>query len=84
MYQILSRREELADQYFPDYDENGNEIPDQGTTLTNRTVITTVEYEFGDDKVILEIPHFNPQTEDDILLGISNREISEKRNRGIE
>lgn len=42
------------------------------------TVNTEVEYDFNGIKVIIEIPHFNPQSEDDITLGIENRAVTEQ------
>jgi hypothetical protein len=79
MYTIIERKTELMDQYFPNYDENGNEIPGQGTTVTNTIVTTKVEYDIAGELVIVEIPHFNPQSEDDIELGINNRYVTEER-----
>lgn len=84
MYKVISTKEEFIDQYFPKYDESGNEIPNEGTTLTNKIVTTTVEYDINGESVIVDIPHFNPQSEADITLGITNREISERRKRGVE
>ncbi|HLC78037.1 MAG TPA: hypothetical protein VJH92_02845, partial [Candidatus Nanoarchaeia archaeon] len=42
-----------------------------------KTVFTVVQFDFLDEPI--EIAHFNPQSEKDIELGISNRYISEKR-----
>ena len=84
MYKVINTKEEFIDQYFPKYDEDGNEIPNEGTTLTNKIVTTTVEYDINGESVIVDIPHFNPQSEADITLGITNREISERRKRGIK
>ena len=79
MYKVINTKEEFIDQYFPKYDESGNEIPNEGTTLTNKIVTTTVEYDINGEFVIVDIPHFNPQSEADITLGITNREITEER-----
>ena len=52
-----------------------------GIELSRRTdsiVKTLVEYDFDGTKVQVEVAHFNPQSEDDILLGIANREITER------
>ena len=47
---------------------------------TQNTVITTVEFTFEDGATKeVDISHFMPETEDDILLGISNRYITEER-----
>lgn len=46
---------------------------------TDTIVKTLVEYDFDGTKVEVMISHFNPQSEDDIALGIANREISERR-----
>lgn len=43
------------------------------------TVFTEVEYDFGGTKVTVEVAHFKPTSEADIQLGISNREVSERR-----
>ena len=42
-----------------------------------KTIFTTCKFDFMDKPI--EIAHFNPQSEKDIELGISNRYISEKR-----
>jgi len=79
MYTIIDTKEEFTDQYFPKYDELGNEIPDEGITIINKIVTTTVEFYINDDIVIVDIPHFNPQSNEDITIGISNREVSERK-----
>lgn len=84
MYTEISRTEEFIDQYFPAYDTNGDETPGQGQTITNRLVKTLVEFDIAGEVFQLEIPHFNPQSEDDIILGIQNREITERRKLGFE
>lgn len=84
MYEIIDTKEEFVDQYFPKYDELGNEIPNEGITVTNKIVTTTVEYYINYNIVIVEIPHFNPQSDEDITIGISNREVSECRKLGVE
>lgn len=51
-------------------------------TILNRrveeTVITTVEYQFGDTTVTVDVPHFMPGSEEDIIRGIENRAVSEQ------
>lgn len=84
MYKIIDTKEEFIDQYFPKYDESGNEIPDEGITVINKIVTTTVEFYINDDIVIVDIPHFNPQSDDDITIGITNREVSERKKLGVE
>lgn len=84
MYTEISRNEELITQKFPSYDENGNVIPGQETIITNKLVKTLVEFNIEGQIFQLEIPHFNPQSESDILLGIQNREITERRKLGFE
>jgi hypothetical protein len=84
MYTEISRTEEFIEQFFPSYDVNGIEVPGQGTTVTNRLVKTLIEYDIEGDVFQIEIPHFNPQSEADITLGINNREVTERRKRGFE
>ena len=84
MYTIIDTKEEFIDQYFPKYDESGNEIPESGITIINKIVTTTVEYYINYNIVIVEIPHFNPQSDEDITIGISNREVSERKKLGVE
>jgi hypothetical protein len=84
MYTEISRNEELITQKFPSYDENGNEIIGQEISIINKIVKTLVEFNIEGEVFQLEIPHFNPQSEDDIILGIQNREITERRKLGFE
>lgn len=71
----LSRREETL-HHDEVLDEEGNVIiPARDET----TVFTTIEYDFDGIKVTVEVPHFMPQSEDDIILGINNRGVSERR-----
>lgn len=54
-----------------DYKENSRR--DQVTTIVN------VTYTLSDgSQVIVDVPIFMPQSEDDILLGIKNRGITEE------
>jgi hypothetical protein len=48
------------------------------STRTEETVFTTVEYDFDGEIVIVEVAHFMPQSENDIITGIENREVTEK------
>ena len=43
------------------------------------TVTTKVRYDFNGKLVEVDIPHFAPQTEDDVIDGIENRMASEQR-----
>lgn len=43
------------------------------------TLFTVVEYDFNGTKVEVEVAHFQPQSADDITLGITNRGASEER-----
>lgn len=48
------------------------------------TVITTVEYTFEDGStLIIDVSHFMPNSEDDIIQGVKNRFITEQLNRNI-
>ena len=44
-----------------------------------RTVFTLIEYDFNGVKISVDIPHFMPQSEDDIQAGIANRAVTEQR-----
>ena len=46
-------------------------------TNTLVTVFTLVKFDFLDEPI--NIPHINPTGDEDIQIGISNREITEKR-----
>ena len=58
------------------YTENSRR--DQVTTIVNVTYILS-----DNTKVIVDVPIFMPQSEDDIQLGITNRGISEENNLQI-
>ena len=48
------------------------------------TVITEVEYTFEDGSTsIVNVSHFMPKQEDDIIKGIENRFITEQANKNI-
>lgn len=51
------------------------------TQMNDDTVVTQVQFDFMERAIW--IAHFKPQSEDDILLGISNREITEKKRLGL-
>ena len=68
-YEETKKRREPITEAFKT--EDGIDMPE------TKTVFTTVLFDFMDEEI--EIPHFNPQSEKDIELGISNRYISEKR-----
>lgn len=42
-------------------------------------LFTTVEYNFDETKVLVEVAHFQPQSEEEIITGIENRGLSEER-----
>ena len=52
-------------------------------TVEQKTVFTTVEYDFGGTIIVVEVPHFMPPDEDYIILGIENRAITEQRKLGL-
>ena len=46
------------------------------------TVVTEVRYQFDDNTpFIVSIAHFRPDSDVDILIGIANRAVSERRDR---
>lgn len=58
-------------------------------TILNRqesiTVNTEVEYTFPDGSVeVINVPHFQPQSEDEILQNIQNRYESEILNKSLK
>lgn len=46
------------------------------------TVFTTVEYSISGKKVDVDIPHFQPETIDEVIQGILNRYQQEKKSLG--
>jgi hypothetical protein len=42
------------------------------------TIFTMVEYDIDGTIIEVEVAHFMPQSRADIILGIENREVSEK------
>lgn len=46
------------------------------------TTWTTVDFLLDKTEAFtIDIPHFQPQSDDDIIIGITNRSISERRGR---
>jgi hypothetical protein len=43
------------------------------TRTFNETLFTEVEYDFDGTTIVVEIPHFMPQTSQDVISGIINR-----------
>ena len=84
IYTILETEEIINHHRTFQYDENGNEIPETEVNWTTKTVKTKVEYDFsGYGKHVVEIAHFNPHSESDVELGISNRAITEQKKLGL-
>ena len=81
-WKILSMTE-VINNHPAQYDDEGTLLEPAYDT---KTVTTSVEFIFDDnDPIVLDVAHFNPQNDDDILIGIQNRAISERRNRyGIQ
>ena len=46
---------------------------------TEQTVFTTVEYDFDGQIVTVDVAHFMPGSEQDIITGIENRAVTEQR-----
>ena len=83
-YTILEQEEITNNHSTSQYDENGDAIPGTEVNWTTKTLKTKVEYDFpGYGKHIVEIAHFNPQSNADVELGISNRAVSEQRKLGL-
>lgn len=60
------------------------QISETETIMMNQTTIfTTIEYDFDGTIVVVEVPHFMPQDETYITLGIENRAITEQRKLGL-
>ena len=43
------------------------------------TLLTTVEYDFNGTKITIDVPHFQPQSVKEVIVGIENRGASEER-----
>jgi hypothetical protein len=77
-WRILTKTE-TVDHIDAVLDEEGNVL---FPAVDNNIVITEVEYAFDDhDPIVISVTHFKPESDDDILIGIQNRAISERRNR---
>lgn len=57
------------------------QIISQNPSEDGNTIITVVKFDFINKNVT--IPHFKPEDQDAIELGISNREITEKKKLGL-
>lgn len=44
-------------------------------------VLTKVQYTFDVDVIEIDVIHFQPKSADDIVIGITNRSVSERRDR---
>ena len=77
----LERRTVPQQQITWQYDDEGNPIPDTDEVFDYVMVYTLIEYYYPlyDEKVTIEVTHFNPQTEEEIDLGINNMGITEER-----
>jgi hypothetical protein len=51
---------------------------------TEQTVFTTVEYNLDGQILVIEVPHFMPESEADIITGIENRQVTEKNKQSLE
>ena len=78
---ILEKITTPQQQIYWEYDQDGNPIPGTETIFDYNMVYTRVEYYFPeyDKRVIVEINHFNPQSEEEIETGINNMGITEER-----
>ena len=78
---ILERKDTPQQQIYWEYDEEGNPIPNTDQVFDYVMVYTLVEYFFSkyDKTVTVEVNHFNPQSEEEIELGINNMGITEER-----
>jgi hypothetical protein len=72
-WQILERTE-IINQSQDILDEEGNIII---SSIPEKTVFTKVEYNLNGSIIVVDIPHFLPQSEDDIITGIENRMVTE-------
>lgn len=54
------------------------------TQVNGDTINTKVQYNFDGTILVIDIPHFMPQTMQDIETGILNRAASEKRKMDAE
>ncbi len=83
-YTILEQEEITNNHSTSQYDENGDAIPGTEVIWTTTTLKTKVEYDFsGYGLHTVDIAHFNPQSNADVELGISNRAVTEQRKLGL-
>lgn len=63
------------------FDEDGNELPivELVPRMEWKTIITEVEYYLDKGTVIIEVPHFMPKDDADIIRGLDNRFIAENK-----
>lgn len=54
------------------------------TQVNGDTINTKVQYNFDGTILVIDVPHFMPQTMQDIETGILNRAASEKRKMDAE
>lgn len=54
------------------------------STRSEETVFTTVEYNLDGEVVVVEVAHFMPESEEDIRIGIENREVTERAKLATE
>lgn len=78
---LLNKIETTHQQTYWDYDEEGNPIQGTDTVFDYIMVNTLVEYNFPEynTTIQVDVTHFNPQSEDEIEVGINNRGITEQR-----
>ncbi len=51
-------------------------------TIEQKLVITKVEYTFEDGSTsVIDVTHFQPKDENDIIKGVENRFITEQNNK---
>lgn len=65
------------------FDENGNELPlvELSPRAEWKTVTTEVEFYLDKGTVIIEVPHFMPKDDNDIINGLENRFLSENNRK---
>jgi hypothetical protein len=78
---ILNQIETTFQQVYCDYDEEGNLIEGTDRVFDYIMVNTLIEYNFPEynTTIQVDVAHFNPQSEDEIEVGINNRGITEQR-----
>ncbi len=54
-------------------------------TIEQKLIITKVEYTFEDGSTsVIDVTHFQPKNENDIIKGVENRFITEQNNKNIQ